>query len=114
MENSSQTDLEGGPYYTSLDEATISALSEIAPANDIESFKIGLGYEFSNVSVEGLILELVYGEMQNSTNKIDERNILLTYEIGKRWYIEGIYTNYWSISGNNTFDRTLLRVDYNF
>ncbi|MEA3371369.1 MAG: OprD family outer membrane porin [Campylobacterota bacterium] len=111
----------GGPYYTSLDEATISAISEGAatsgvPAsnNNAEAFRVGTGYEFVNAGLDGLVLELVYGELYNDNGKIREKDAILTYEIGDRWYAEAIYTNYKSSCENNTFDRALLRVDYNF
>lgn len=111
----------GGPYYTSLDEATISAISEGAttsgkPAsnNNAAAFRIGGGYEFENIGLDGLVLELVYGELYNDNGKIEEKDAILTYEVGDRWYLEGIYTNYWSSGDKNTFDRALVRVDYNF
>jgi len=111
----------GGPYYTSLDEATISAISEGAatsgkPAsnNDAEAFRIGAGYEFENIGADGLVLELVYGELYNDNGEIKEKDAILTYEIGERWYAEAIYTNYESSCNNNTFDRALVRIDYSF
>ncbi|MEN8302666.1 MAG: OprD family outer membrane porin [Campylobacterota bacterium] len=111
----------GGPYYTSLDEATISAISEGAgtsgiPASDnnAEAFRIGGGYEFKNAGLDGLVLELVYGELYNDNGKIKEKDAIVTYELGDRWYAEAIYTNYQSSRDNNTFDRALVRVDYSF
>jgi len=111
----------GGPYYTSLDEATISAISEGAatsgkPAtdNDAKAFRIGGGYEFENIGLDGLVLEFVYGELSNDHGKIKEKDVILTYDITERWYAEAVYTDYQSSCDNNTFDRTLIRVDYNF
>lgn len=111
----------GGPYYTSLDEATISAISEItatsgktASDNNAESFRVGAGYEFENIGVDGLVAELVYGELYNDFGKIKEKDAIVTYEYDERWYVEAIYTNYQSSSDRNTFDRALVRVDYNF
>ena len=109
----------GGPYYTSLDEATISAISEGASGlsasnNNAEAFRIGGGYEFENIGLDGLVVELVYGELYNDNGKIKEKDAILTYEVGERWYLEAIFTNYWSSCDNNTFDRALVRLDYNF
>ena len=111
----------GGPYYTSLDEATISAVSEGAATlgsatakNNAKAFRIGTGYEFENSGAKGLVLELVYGELYNDKGKITEKDAILTYEITDRWYGEAIYTNYDSSCNNNTFDRTLVRIDYSF
>ena len=111
----------GGPYYTSLDEATISAISEGAatsgkPAtdNDAEAFRIGGGYEFENIGLDGLVVELVYGELYNDHGKIKEKDVIVTYEVSDRWYVEATYTDYKSSCDNNTFDRALVRVDYNF
>ena len=111
----------GGPYYTSLDEATISAISEgagtsgiAATNNDAEAFRIGTGYEFTDSILDGVVVELVYGELYNDNGKIREKDVILSYELGERWYAEAIYTDYWSSCDNNTFDRALVRIDYNF
>ena len=111
----------GGPYYTSLDEATISAISEgaatsgiVTSDNNAEAFRIGTGYEFKNSLLDGLVVELVYGELYNDNGKIKEKDVILTYELGERWYAEAIYTDYSSSCDNNTFDRALVRLDYNF
>lgn len=110
----------GGPYYTSLDEATISSISEAGsaytsgPNNNAESFRIGAGYEFERVSINGLVLELVYGELYSDNGRITEKDAILTYDITDRWYLEGTYTNYKSTSNKNTFDRALVRLEYKF
>ncbi len=111
----------GGPYYTSLDEATISVISEVAatsgkPAsdNDAQAYRVGAGYEFEKLGADGLVLELVYGKLYNDNGDIKEKDAILTYEMGERWYAEAIYTNYESSCDNNTFDRALVRVDYSF
>jgi hypothetical protein len=110
----------GGPYYTSLDEATIAAISESGASlgrsqtNNAEAFRIGAGYEFTDSTLEGLVFELVYGELYNDTGKIKEKDVVVTYDITDRWYGEAIYTNYDSSCSNNTFDRALVRIDYSF
>ncbi len=111
----------GGPYYTSLDEATISAISEGGATsgnpvddNNAEAFRIGLGYEFTQTFLDGFTFEAVYGELSNENGSIDEKDAIMTYEIGDRWYAEAIYTKYSSSCDNNTFNRALVRVDYSF
>ncbi len=111
----------GGPYYTSLDEATISAISEGAatsgnPAsnNDAKAYRVGAGYEFENISIDGIVFELVYGKLYNDHGAIIEKDAILTYDMTDRWYLEATYTNYKSTCNNNTFDRALVRLDYSF
>jgi|GEM_PF-429054 len=113
----------GGPYYTSLDEATLAAISEgaatsgkSAKGNNAQAFRVGGGYEFENLGLglDGLVVELVYGEFSNDHGKITEKDVILTYEISERLYAEAVYTDYRSSCNNNTFDRALVRVDYNF
>ncbi|EDZ63519.1 putative outer membrane porin [Sulfurimonas gotlandica GD1] len=110
----------GGPYYTSLDEASISSISEAGSSytgganNNAESFRIGAGYEFEAVSIEGLVLELVYGELYSDNGRIIEKDAIITYDITDKWYLEATYTNYTSTSNKNTFDRALVRLEYKF
>ncbi len=111
----------GGPYYTSLDEATISAISEAAANvdksvsnNNAEAYRIATGYEFDNNFVNGLMLEVVYGKLYNDNGSIIEKDAILTYDITDRWYLEATYTNFKSSCNNNTFDRALARLDYTF
>ena len=104
----------GGPYYTSLDEATIEAVSESSRMNSY-AYRIGAGYDFSKF-VDGLNIEIVYGQLYNEKETITEEDLVLTYKVAKRWLIESVYTNYSSQNdnNNNTFDRYLLKIDYNF
>ena len=116
----------GGPYYTSLDEATISAISEgygdfqnsnstkSFKNNNAEAFRVGVGYEFENISLDGLVLELVYGELYNEKGRIKESDVMLTYDVTDKLYLEAVFTTYKSSCDNNTFDRSLVRLDYNF
>lgn len=105
----------GGPYYTSLDEATIEAISE-ATRNNSEAFRIGVGCDFSPYGAEGLNVELVYGELYEQFQSLKEDDIVITYSTSDRWSLDAIYTNFKSRNDNdnNTFDRYHVRVDYNF
>lgn len=104
----------GGPYYTSLDEATLAAFSEVAVGEDAEAFRIGTGFEFKKIGVDGLVVELVFGELYNDDDSIQEKDAVLTYEMNDRWSLESVYTDYKSSSDNNTFNRMLVRLDYIF
>ncbi len=104
----------GGPYYTSLDEATLAAISEALPGDKAESYRVGVGYEFENLGVNGLVIELAYGELYNEKASLHEKDVILTYEIADTWYLNATYTNYESSSGHNSFDRALVRLDFRF
>ena len=109
----------GGPYYTSLAEATISAISEGASSksksnNDAEVYRIALGYELENIGLNGLVIEGAYGELSNDLGSIIEKDFVITYEMNEKWNLEATYINYKSSCDNNSFDRTLVKVDYSF
>jgi len=114
----------GGPNYTSLDEATISAISQarasyqneesLSSNNNAEAFRIGAGYEFDTQSFEGLVIEAVYGELYNDSGKIKESDLILSYDFSQRWNLQATYTNYKSSCEKNTFDRTLVKLNYSF
>lgn len=104
----------GGPYYTSLDEATIEAVSESSRRNS-EAFRIGAGYNFSEVGVDGLILEFVYGQLYHSSHVLEEDDAILKYDIRDRWSFQTIYTSYHAQTDDvNDFDRLLVKLDYSF
>ncbi len=105
----------GGPYYTSLDEATIEAMS-VAMKETSEAYRIGSGYTFSNGNLEGLNIELVYGKMYHEDVSIIERDVLLTYEGTKGWSAEAVYTTFHDTTTNeyNTFNRYHFKIDYSF
>ena len=103
----------GGPYYTSLDEATIGGTSESAVGEDVEAYRIGLGYEFED---QGIVLEAVYGNLSSDDDSIDidELDFVVTYNIDDRWSVEGTMMKYESKNHDEDFDRGFLRVDYSF
>ncbi|MBU0720934.1 porin [bacterium] len=104
----------GGPYYTSLDEATLAAISEAHPGNNAKSFRVGAGYEFLDMPLDGMIVEFVYGELYNDFGRIKEKDAIISYDFEDMWHVEALYTSYESSSGKNSFDRALVRVDYSF
>ncbi len=105
----------GGPYYTSLDEATIEAIS-IAMKETSEAYRIGTGYTFTKGDFQGLNLELVYGKMYHNDVSIIEKDILLRYDLNKRLSCKAVYTTFHDNSANeyNTFNRYHFQIDYSF
>lgn len=107
----------GGPYYTSLDEATIAAMSQAVPGKDAEAYRVSGGYDLKEIgsgTFNGFMLELVYGKLQSEDKSVIEKDIILSYEMAERWYIEGIYTKFNADYEDETFDRTLVRANYSF
>ena len=66
------------------------------------------------ISLDGLVMEFVYGELYNDNGKIKESDLILTYELNDRIDFEATYTNYQSSCNNNDFDRTLVKLNYSF
>lgn len=107
----------GGPYYTSLDEASISIISEASVGKDVEAFRIGTGYNLKKTGVnelKGYMIELVYGELYTNNEKIKEKDIILTYKDSKKINVEGIYAQFDSSYNGNSFERVLFRMNYLF
>ncbi len=103
----------GGPYYTSLDEATIAAISKVS-RRDSEALRIGGGYDFTKLGAEGLSLELVYGELYHGPHKIIEKDVILTYKMSDTLNIKSTYSNYQSTNHLNDFDKFFIRAAYSF
>lgn len=104
----------GGPYYTSLDEATISAISEALPGEDSKAARIGLGYEFNEGYLKGAVLEFVYGKLYHDSSAVYEKDIILSYDYNEKLRVGATYAKYDCTCDKNNFDRYLLRLDYNF
>ncbi len=97
----------GGPYFTSLDEATIAYASELIPGEDIYAYKVGIGYEYK----ENVVLEYDYGYMYGNIDKLKEHNLIGSY-VYKNTKSEIIYAKYESI--DKKMDRFTVRFDYSF
>ena len=85
----------GGPYYTSLDEHTVGAISALSPGKDIGVYRLALGFDFSSLGVDRLNVEFVHGHfmLDDSPVEVEESDVVLTYAMTDRWYFESIYTN---------------------
>ncbi len=103
----------GGPYYTSLDEATIGAVSQNAVGDDVMAYRIGLGYEFEAI---GLVIEGVFGNLRSRHNTVNikESDLIVTYAINDRLSLEGTIMSYNSDTSSDDFERGILRIEYNF
>lgn len=108
----------GGPFYTSLDEQTIGALSEQTPGEDATMLRFGAGAKL-DVVLEGMLFEAVYGKAisENGRTKFTENDLILTYEHAEDINLEVIYANRYDAmesDGDESFERLVIRIDYNF
>ena len=115
----------GGPYYTSLDEQTIGAVSALSPGDDLMVYRVALGFDFSRWGVDRLNLEFVHGHflLENSPAEVVENDVALTYAITDRWYLESIYSDIDMMNIDYSdpkshalrdFRRLVTRLDYSF
>ncbi len=120
-DNSITNGFGGGPYYTSLDESTISFISELSPGEDIFSTRIGLGANLDFIGMKGLTLELVHGHLQ-TTHKLEwirENDIAFTYEHNNHIAMSAVFANFdvietEKISDNDDFNRFIIQANYSF
>ncbi len=115
----------GGPYYTSLDEQTIGAVSALSSGEDLRVFRLALGFDFSSLGIKRLNAEFVHGHflLADSSAEVKESDVVLTYAITDRWSFESIYSNVnmMNIDYSNPenrelrdFQRLVTRLDYSF
>lgn len=106
----------GGPYFTSLDEATIGAVSEAAPGEDVDSWRIGFGVAFEPIGIDGLVVEVMHGQMASDESvSILENDLVVMYDITERWHFETVYAHYKDEKNDSEcFDRLVIRLDYSF
>jgi hypothetical protein len=112
--NSTITDgYGGGPYFTSLDEATISVASELNIGSNLSSYRLGIGYKFEDDSIfEGSTFEYAYGDIKLNNNYIKENNVILSLDYNHKIKIEATYANH--KSKDYKLDRFICRIDYDF
>ena len=115
----------GGPYYTSLDEQTIGAISALSPGHDLGVYRLALGVDFTQIGVSGLNVEFVHGHFNVGDSPLNavENDAVITYNMTDRWYVESIYAhgNVRDIDNNiadpestRNFQRLVTRLDYSF
>ncbi len=101
----------GGPYFTSLDEATIAFASETSPGEDIEMYRTSLGYDKEEWYSS---FEYAYGYMGCNSNSIHEHDLIYTYEKEKKWQAQVVFANFSMRDSDNRLNRIVARIDYNF
>ncbi|WP_028584739.1 OprD family outer membrane porin [Desulfogranum mediterraneum] len=86
----------GGPFFTNID--TLVA-NEFAAGQDADSYTLSLGYDFSDIGVEGLSLGYTFGHYEGGTDpmdntadaEVDEHNLYVEYEITEAWSVDAVY-----------------------
>ena len=101
----------GGPYFTSLDEATIAFASEIAPGDDIDMYRFSVGYDKEEWYSS---FEYAYGYMTCSCNSIEEHDLIYTFDLDQKWQAQIVAANFKMKNQDNRFNRVVVRIEYNF
>ncbi len=101
----------GGPYFTSLDEATIAYASESAPGEDIDMYRFSAGYDKKEWYSS---FEYAYGYMHCRDNFIKEHDLIYTFNLDEKWQAQAIGANFRMKNSDNRFNRVVIRIDYNF
>jgi len=115
----------GGPYFTSLDEQTIGAVSALSPGDDLYVYRLAAGVDLTSVGLKGFNAEWVHGHFSLDTSPAEavENDVVVTYTITERWYFETIYADVdmrgmdYTVTENRElrdFKRLVTRLDYSF
>ncbi len=110
-QNSVTDGFGGGPYFTSLDEATIASVSELAPGVDVDTYRLSAGYDKEEWHSS---FEYAYGHMSAKGIDIKENDFIYTYNLDEKWQAQAIAANFKSNVSGNRFNRVVVRIDYNF
>ncbi len=103
----------GGPYYTSLDEATLGTVSETAQGDDVMAYRLGVGYRFTAI---GMTVEGVVGQLRSRHKvvNIKESDCIVTYNITEQLSLNGSLMAYHSHDSRDNVNRVLVKIDYSF
>ena len=101
----------GGPYFTSLDEATIAFASESAPGEDVDMYRFSIGYDKEEWYSS---FEYSYGYMTCNNNYIKEHDLIYTFDLDEKWQAQAVGANFKMKDVKNYFNRVVVRIDYNF
>jgi len=115
----------GGPYFTSLDEQTIGAVSALSPGDDLYVYRLAAGVDLSSAGLSGFNAEVVHGNfnLDASPAVAIETDVVITYTITERWYFDMTFADVdirymdYTDSGNRElrdFQRLVIRLDYSF
>ncbi|NPA65319.1 MAG: outer membrane porin, OprD family [Epsilonproteobacteria bacterium] len=99
----------GGPYFTSLDEATIAVASEALVGEDIDMYRTGIGYDAESIYSS---FEYAYGYMSGENSHIDEHDFIYTFNKDEKMQAQIIFAKY--TSKTNELNRVVAQIDYNF
>ena len=86
----------GGPFFTNID--TLVA-NEFAAGQNADSYTLSVGYDFSDVGVEGLSIGYTFGNYQGGTDPmessadadVNEHNFAVEYSFADNWSVDAIY-----------------------
>ena len=98
--------LGGGNYYAAMDESTIDGL------NDVEAQVISVEYAASDNFTAGVAVG--HFENNDASTKIDETNVVLSYDISDTFNLEFIHATVDDVGTANDFSRQTLRATYSF
>jgi len=110
----------GGPYLTSMEEMTI------AEYQDVKAYQLSAELDMAKAGVEGLSFTALYGSFKSTPRdmKIKEIDLIAAYEVNEALSAEVSYAmiddknkNTFDNSGtqdDGSFDRLLVRLNYNF
>lgn len=110
----------GGPYFTSLDEATVAAASELAPGHDLPVYRIGGGISLGWDGEESAHLEAVYGlfDPEGSPASVAETDLMFWMEITSGLRVDAVFASFDARQCDhedfNDFQRYWIRMEYTF
>lgn len=105
----------GGPYLTSLDEATIAAISDIKnkivneTKDNINFLRTGIGYDVDSLNSS---FEYAFGYASLGISDIKEHDFIYSYNLDDKISAQLIAIHYQT--SQDELDRFLIRADYNF
>ena len=113
----------GGVGFVNMDEYTAGTFI-VSQSGD--AWKAMAGYDFSELGIAGLTVEYHFGEFTGDKHgKVIEQNLILAYTPNDDWDIELVYANIedshndlgedeFGNPADESFDRLLVRANYNF
>ncbi len=113
----------GGVGFTNMKEYTAGTFTLSQSAT---SWKVVAVYDFSNQGIAGLTAEYDYGELEGDDyGKVIEQDFIISYTHNNQWDIEFVYAmiddvhkdlsrDQFDNPTDGSFDRLLVRANYNF
>ena len=114
----------GGVGYVNMFEMTAGVLASF---EDIDAWKLSLGYDFSSLGLNGLSTTFDYGDFKGENDReAKEYNFTLAYAPSDSWNVEAVYDKIDDVYHNlleddqtharldYSLDRLLVRANFNF